>query len=323
MKLLICVISFFANSVFSQSLMKQNTLLIASDSVTNKDTSEVYSIFNKKIIIYKDSTYFLTCKENDGERICIEKDNVFVENISPFIPDYMSFKYIPKAWDIENSFFWGLNGVFVRTDGHPLYIAANGVLEKIPLSRLDSWTGKNIHKKDFPQFDAFKFNRNLPLNKLTYENYYLKRKAREKFEEKYEDKKIIFDRLIKTTYFDILTTKDGTPNYILYFENKISVWKLINDDWINYGTFDFSTNGFFTCFEHQKALYLIDYNSTVYKINKSGLEKVTNLPDKLIDIALVINKDTDTISYIKQKDIKNAASITQLIKEKSISIFKK
>ena len=283
-KLFLFFILLLSIKGFSQGLVDKNII---------KDTTESFSTLNKKVIIYKAKTYFLSWKENDGERICIEDGNTLIENMSPFIPDYLEFKNIPKTWDIEDTLFWGLNGVLVRTDGHPLYIASKGVLERIPLSR------------------------------LTYENYYLKRKAREKFEDKYEDKKIIFDRLIKTTYFDILTTKDGTPNYILYFENKISVWKLINDDWINYGTFDFSTNGFFTCFEHQKDLYLIDYNSTVYKINKNGLEKVTDLPDKLIDIALVVNKDTDTISYIKQTDIKNASSITQLIKEKSISIFKK
>ena len=47
------------------------------------------------------------------------------------------------------------------------------------------------------------------------------------------------------------------------------------------------------------------------------------LPVKLIDISIVINKDEDAVGYVLQTDIQNSKSIKNIVAQKTMSIFPK
>lgn len=289
--------------------------------VYGQDTILKYLAINRKVIIKDSSLYYLSWIK--GEQILIENNGYKKVLTSPLIAYYDDYTNIPKSWDMNES-FWALNGIGIqRGGGSPFCMGADGYIESIPEQDLDIWTKDS--KKQIPKAGSYDVVESLPMDKIFYERYFLKQLDNKKKGLNWLSYIDVRDSLLKPTYFDLLVTSNKKVFYILYHDKELMLWYLSDDkkQWEKYGNTKFSTNGYFTCFEHKKEMYLIDYESNIYKINKDSLEKIMQLPEKLIDISLVINKDEDSIGYVKQADIQNTKSIKKVVEETVVSIFPK
>jgi hypothetical protein len=284
------------------------------------DTLMRYLAINRKIIKSNNSVYYL--EWNGGEQIIEEKNNQKTVYTSPIDCFYGSFGDIPKSWDIDTC-FWSLQNVGLRGGGGgPFCTGADGYLKRIPLTFIDAWTG-NLFIKKVPKYGIFDASSILPMHRVFYEKYFVQQLENHKKGKNCITYIEVRNAVAKETFFDLLITSKNEVLYILYHDKKLMIWQLNETTklWEKKNSFTFNTTGFFTCFEYQNALYLIDYQGFIFKINRKSIKKIKSIPEKLIDITLVINKDNGLIGYVKQSEITNAPLVSKIINEKTINLF--
>jgi hypothetical protein len=287
----------------------------------NMDTVLSYLAINRKIVKANNSIFYLMW--NSGEQIVEEKNGAKMLFTSPFVAYYNDFIDIPKSWDVTNN-FWSLDAIELKTrGGSPFCTGVEGDLKRVPLKDIGSWTG-NLFSKKVPKYDLYDVTQSLPINKVFYETYFERQLEKKKKEEEVITYLDVENLVVKETFFDFFVTAKQNSLYVLYHDKQLLMWQLNEKttQWEKKLSLPFSTNGFFTCFEFKNKLYLIDFEGVVYRIKEKTIKKVKILPEKLINIALVIDKDAGTIGYIKQTDISESSLMTKVISEKTINIFK-
>jgi hypothetical protein len=181
-----------------------------------------------------------------------------------------------------------------------------GVLERIPVSALDTWTIKK-NNVFFPPLGYYEYSNRLPLETYLEKNFneFQKLQIKKKRPPLNVQDVAVRETFSKKTFFDFIVTSENHPTLVLSAQNELSVWVLqedslqpIHNHWVKQQVYELTANGFFTLFEYQKQLHLIDYDGTIYQLWGHQLQKKYQLPHRLKDILLLVDKDSDKIGYV-------------------------
>lgn len=202
----------------------------------------------------------------------------------------------PFSWDITDSLMYAVNNL-----NHPLN-NKNEALKCFKLSTLKEWTPditimdmimKGTEENTFAYNDPYKF---------------IKRQS----------------KYMNGFYFDGIVFHDSIYVMVIVNNNQLSIWNYSNNKkWTHSNPQSFTINGFFNLFEKNKQLYIVLNNGNIHKLS---LEQIASIPEiitnkNLNDYLLILNRDNNTVQFIKNNDIQLQVPFQELIKKKGIYIF--
>lgn len=124
-------------------------------------------------------------------------------------------------------------------------------------------------------------------------------------------------------FFDAVSVNDSSYFMAIANNGELSIWNFNGKEWKHSEVQNFPVTGFFSLFVHGKNVYLATNEGGLYKVSLNGITDVKNksVGTTLGGCFLVLNKDDDSIWYMKNSDLNNYTRLSELIKKKAIRIF--
>ncbi len=123
-------------------------------------------------------------------------------------------------------------------------------------------------------------------------------------------------------FFDAIAINDTSYYVAIANKGELSLWQYNGKEWKHSPVFPFKLDNHFSIFEHNKKIFMLQQNGHIYELSLTKTPKLIKVKTSapLTDGFLVINKDTKSIQYIKEKQLNWKQPATTLYK-KTISIF--
>lgn len=124
-------------------------------------------------------------------------------------------------------------------------------------------------------------------------------------------------------FFDAVSVNDSSYCMAIANNGELSIWNYNGREWKHSEVQNFPVTGFFSLFAHGKDVYLATNAGGLYTVSLSGISDVKNksVGTTLSSCFLILNKDDDSIWYMKNSDLNNYTRMSELIKKKAIRIF--
>ena len=201
---------------------------------------------------------------------------------------------IPFCWDVRDTSLYAINFLV-----HPLN-DRNEALKRLNITQLKEWTKETTPLSMIMQ--------GTDLNPFAYNEpyaYIIRRSS-----------------TLEDFFFDGIALNDTTYGMAIANKGELTFWSYNGKSWKHTDVFKFSMKEYFNIVQHNKKAYLILSPGTIYEATSKGIVPVdAKLPGKLTDGILVVDKDKNTVLYVKNSDIGPNTSLDEIITKKSKRIF--
>jgi hypothetical protein len=252
----------------------------------------------RKIIIQQNKFYYTTI---DAELQVATLHTGTINDTTPVIshlalPAGRNYRepLIPFCWDLTPKHLYAVNFI-----DHPMS-DRNESLKRVTLSSLRQWDS-TISAKQMLMTSATE-------NMFTYFQPYQFTQKRSKD--------------LQHFFFDAIAVNDTSYYVAMANKGELSLWHYDGKDWKHSAVFPFKLDKHFSIFEHKKKIYMLQQNGHIYELSLTKTPKLVKVKTSapLTDGYLVINKDTHSVQYIKEKQL-NWKQPAALIFKKTIPIF--
>jgi len=202
---------------------------------------------------------------------------------------------VPFSWDLSRDDFYAINFL-----NHPLN-DRNEALKRFKLSALQECSDKvTVLNKIMESVD---------LTPFAYNDPYLFTIKR--------------SNTLTNFFFDGIVLNDTTFFMAITNSGEISFWNYNRLGWKNSEIQKLSVDAFFTLFEYKKRAYMFLNNGQTYEVSTKTISQAPNKTPgaTLSEGVLIINKDDNTVKYIKNSQLDFNVPLNELIKKREIEIF--
>ncbi|HEY0029345.1 MAG TPA: hypothetical protein VGC65_01205 [Bacteroidia bacterium] len=201
----------------------------------------------------------------------------------------------PFSWDISGNNFYAINFLM-----HPLN-DRNESLKRLKISSLKAW-GPAVTTLDM-------IMQGTDLTPFAYNEPYafvIKRSS-----------------TLNNFFYDGIALNDSSYFMAIANNGEMSVWNFNGKEWKHSEVQNFPIDGYFSLFVHGKKVCLATNAGGLYEVSVKGISSLegksvgTSLPNCL----LIVNKDDDSLWYLKNNDVNQHTPLNELIEKKAIRIF--
>lgn len=262
-------------------------------------TSALFSQAIERKIIIQDGNYFFTTIDDndqlatlgtgkiseakkDAKKLAMPVGRNYDDPINPF------------CWDIVGSNVFAINFLV-----HPLN-DRNESIKRIETGSLKEWsaTGTNIEM----------IMKGIEMNPFVYNDPYLFVTRR--------------SNTLNNFFFDGIAPNDSTYTMAISNNGELSIWHYGGKEWKHGEVKSFPVDGYFSLFSFNNKTYLLLNTGVLYEASTSGIFPVNkDCGMSLANGFLVINKDENTVSFMKHSDLNEITPLDTLIKKKAVRIF--
>ena len=201
---------------------------------------------------------------------------------------------VPFSWDIEDTCVFAISFLL-----HPLN-DRNEAIKRLNISSLKEWSTTVTPINLIMQ--------SVETNPFAYNDPYLFVTRR--------------SNIVSGFFYDAIVTSDKAYTMAISNGGELSIWKYNGTTWKHGDMFKFPVDGYFSLFEKDKKTYLILNSGMFYEATMNGLLPVNkDCGSSLPSGFLVINKDENTVSFMKKNDLNQRTALNELITKKAIRIF--
>lgn len=250
-------------------------------------------LIERKIIIQNGNYFFTTIDElSQLATLHTGKDTAKIKSAKKLaMPAGRNFDdpIIPFSWDIADTTVFAISFLL-----HPLN-DRNEAIKCLSLSSLKE-SSKNVTTMDLIMLSV-------DLNPYAYNDPYLFVTRR--------------SNTIEGFFYDGISTSEG---YTMAISNngELSIWNYNGTEWKHGDVIKFPVDGAFSLFEKDKKTYLFLNSGKIYEVSINGISPIKNdLGINPKDGFLIINKDTKTVSFMKNNDLDQNTSLIELITKKA------
>lgn len=201
----------------------------------------------------------------------------------------------PFCWDVLKDDFYAINFL-----NHPLN-DRNEALKRFKISSLQEWGDKvTVNNMLMISVDLTPFTNNDPYA------FVIKK-----------------SNTLNNFFYDGIAINDSSYYMAITNNDELSIWNYDGFGWKNSETQKIPVDGFFTLFEYRKHVYLFLNGGQTYEVSTKTISQAPNKTPgaKLSEGVLIINKDDNTVKYIKNSQLDYNTPLNELITKKAIEIF--
>ena len=201
----------------------------------------------------------------------------------------------PFSWDVLKEDFYAINFL-----NHPLN-DRNEALKRIKINSLTEWNDKTtVLDMVMRSTDLSPFAYNDPYS------FVIKR-----------------SNTLNNFFYDGVASDDSTYCMAITNNGEMSIWIFKGAVWQHSEIQKIPVDGFFSIFNYKKSVCMILNNGQTYEYSTktNSLVEGKNSGVKLSDGILIVNKDDNTIKYLKDSQLDRSTPLNELIKKKAIEIF--
>lgn len=200
---------------------------------------------------------------------------------------------VPLSWDIVDTNIYAISFLL-----HPLN-DRNEAIKRINISSLKEWS-----KSPTPME---LINLSVDMKPFAYNDPYLFVTRR--------------SNILEGFFYDAIATSTG---YTMAISNngEISIWNYNGTEWKHGEVIKFPIDGYFSLFEKNKKTYLILSSGVVQEVSINRVS--SNKKDggiKLKDGFLIVNKDNDSVWFMKNEDLNQHIPLNELVTKKAKRIL--
>ena len=201
---------------------------------------------------------------------------------------------IPFAWDVDDTSVYAVSFLL-----HPLN-DRNEAIKRMHLSSLKEWSATIM-----------------PINLIM--------QSVEASPHAYNDPYLFITRrsnVIRDFYFDAISIQGNSYTMVISNNGELCIWNYNGSSWNHSDVFKFPVDGYFSLFEKDKKTYLMLNSGVVFEVSQEGIKAVNKDCGFSLSVGfLIINKDENTISFMKNSDLNQHIPLNELISKKAIRIF--
>lgn len=203
---------------------------------------------------------------------------------------------IPFSWDVSGANIFAVNFLM-----HPMN-DRNEALKKIELSTLKAWDEKtSVIAMVLQSTESSPFAYNDPYRFI-----------------------ISHSNILSGFFFDGITMADGTYWMAISNNDELSIWKYDGIAWKHGDVASVNVAGPFSLFAQNGNLFLMLSDGKIKSVTaemKVQDSKLKGLESAVEDGLLVINKDDNTIKFIKAKELDQKTPLKELVEKKALGIL--
>ena len=202
---------------------------------------------------------------------------------------------IPFSWDVLKDDFYAVN--FLNHSQND----RNEALKRFKISSLSDWSEKVTTYGMIMQ--------STELTPFAYNDPY-----------EYVIKK---SNTLNSFFYDGIAVSDTSYFMAITNNGELSIWNYNGKAWQHGETQKIPVDGFFTLFEFKKHVYLFLNGGQTYEVSTKTISQAPNKTPgaKLSEGVLIINKDDNSVKYIKNNQLDYSTPLNELITKKAIEIF--
>lgn len=201
---------------------------------------------------------------------------------------------IPFAWDIVDTNIYAISFLL-----HPLN-DRNEAIKRLNISSLKEW-----NKSPTP---IELINLSVDINPFAYNDPYLFVTRR--------------SNILEGFFYDAIMTSDGVYTVAVSNNGELTGWNFNGMEWKHGEVIKFPVDGYFSLFENNKTTYLITNNGSLYRAYANGLTALKKeIGATLKDGFLILNKDDNSVWFMKNEDLNQRIPLNELITKKAKRIL--
>ncbi|MBL0327943.1 MAG: hypothetical protein IPP64_00650 [Bacteroidetes bacterium] len=201
---------------------------------------------------------------------------------------------VPFAWDIVDTSVYAVSFLL-----HPLN-DRNEAIKRLLISSLKTW--------DQSPTPMELINLSIDMNPYAYNDPYLFVTRR--------------SNLIEGFFYDLVAPDNNSMTMAISNNGELSIWNYTGAAWEHGEVVKFPVDGYFSLFELNKKSYLITNSGILFEVSTSGTKQLKkDLNISLKDGFLIVNKDLQTVSFMKNSDLNQQTPLNELITKKAKRIL--
>jgi hypothetical protein len=201
----------------------------------------------------------------------------------------------PLAWDLQDSMVYVVNFlVHAQNNKHE-------ALKRFPLRSLQEWDStitvrdmliKSVHLPSFAVNEPYRFM-------VTRSN------------------------VLNNFFFDGIALNDSVYVMVIHNNGDLYIWEFNGNEWKHSKMQHIAVTGHFNLFAFDQQLYLLLNSGQIYKVSVEGASLLPSKtsPASLSGGVVIVNRDHNTIQFIKNGPWDQNISLNELIKKKAVKIF--
>ncbi|MBA3971905.1 MAG: hypothetical protein H0X46_07135, partial [Bacteroidetes bacterium] len=253
----------------------------------------------RKIVIQNGNYFFTTIDdENQLATLWTGKDSSAIKTAKKLaIPAGRNYNdpINPFSWDVS-----GKNLYAVSFFMHPLN-DRNEAIKRIDIASLKEWS------EAVTQITMI--NQSIDMSPFAYNDPYqcvIKR-----------------SNTLNNFFFDAIALSDSSFYMAIANNGELSIWNYNGKEWRQGDVQNFPLKGYFSLFAHKNKVYLATNAGGLYEVSGKEIADTKNksVGTTLSSCILVVNKDDDSVWYLKNNDIDQRTPLNLLITKKAKRIF--
>lgn len=251
----------------------------------------------RKIIIQNGNYFFTTIDENN--QLATLHTGKFSDSLKASkklaMPVGRNFDdpIVPFCWDVVDTNLYAISFLL-----HPLN-DRNEAIKRINILSLKEW-GKSPTPMEL-------INLSVDMNPFAYNDPYLFVTRR--------------SNMLEGFFYDAIATSTG---YTMAISNngEISIWNYNGTEWKHGDVVKFPIDGYFSLFEKNKKTYLILNSGIIQEVSTNGISpNKKDVGVKLKDGFLIVNKDDNSVWFMKNEDLNQRIPLNELVTKKAKRIL--
>lgn len=262
----------------------------------------------RKIIIQNGNYFFTTIDDNNQlATLHTGKDTTAIKNAKKLaMPVGRNYDdpIVPFAWDVVDTSVYAVSFLL-----HPLN-DRNEAIKRLLISSLKTWNQSPTPME--------LINLSIDMNPYAYNDPYLFVTRR--------------SNLIEGFFYDLVAPDNNSMTMAISNNGELSIWNYTDAAWKHNDYFapkwehgdvlKFPVDGYFSLFELNKKSYLITNSGILFDVSTSGIKQLKkDLNISLKDGFLIVNKDLQTVSFMKNSDLNQQTPLNELIIKKAKRIL--
>lgn len=262
-------------------------------------TSALLAQSIERKIILQNGNYFFTTIDDNNQLATLHtgKDTAAIKNAKKLaMPVGRNYDdpIVPFAWDIVDTSVYAVSFLL-----HPLN-DRNEAIKRLLISSLKTW-GQSPTPMEL-------INLSVDMNPYAYNDPYLFVTRR--------------SNMIEGFFYDLVAPDNNSMTMVISNNGELSVWNYSGSVWKHGDVLKFPVDGYFSLFELNKKSYLLTNSGVLYEISLSGIKQLKkDIGFTLKDGFLIINKDNQTVFFMKNSDLNQQIPLNELITKKAKRIL--
>ncbi len=253
----------------------------------------------RKIVI-SHNTFFYTTIDEEFQMATLHKGHVSASlknGKSLALPAGRNYTQpiVPFSWDVMNNDFYAVN--FVNHSQND----KNEALKRFPFADLLEWSSK-VNVPDM-------LMKSTEMNMFAYNDPYM----------------FVVNRsnIIDHFFYDAIALNDSSYLMAITNNGEMSIWNYDGKKWEHGDVQQIKIDDYFSLFSSGQKTYMVLSTGDIYQVGKNGIVPVSGktIGQPLNSGFLVLNKDDNSVYFMKSSQLDKVVALNKQIKKKAIKLF--